>query len=99
MSTSPNILPAAANLAKAILTILISHKRILASDLDQRASWAYGASRLASAMGDEAAADLLSNIDITLSDLATRRLGEQEVLAELGNLLERISGNGQEVSQ
>ena len=97
MHTSP-ILPAAHQVARVVLTSLSYHKRITPDDIRQRGNWLYGAKMLASVLNDEVAADLLHAIDMRLLDLAAGQGTDGHIRTELGNLLERINGQGQEVS-
>ena len=98
MSDSP-ILPAAHQVVSAVLTSLSYHKTITPDDLRQRGNWLYGAKMLASVLNDEDAANLLHQVDMHLLDLAASPGTDADLRTELGNLLERIKGQGQEVSQ
>ena len=95
MTSSP-ILPAAHQVARVVLTSLSYHKRITPDDLRQRGNWLHGAKLMANAMNDQAAAELLQDIDLGLMDIAARPGTDADIRTELGNLLERISGQGQE---
>ena len=98
MTSSP-ILPAAHQVARVVLTSLSYHKRITPDDLRQRGNWLHGAKLMANAMNDQAAAELLQDIDLGLMDIAASPGTDADLRTELGNLLERINGQGQEVSQ
>ncbi len=98
MSDSP-ILPAAHQVARVVLSSLSYHKLITPDDLRQRGNWLYGAKMLASVLNDEDAANLLHQVDMHLLDLAASPGTDADIRAELGKLLERISGNGQEGRQ
>ena len=98
MSDSP-ILPAAHQVARVVLTSLSYHKRITPDDLRQRGNWLHGAKLMANAMNDQAAAELLQAVDMRLMDIAASPGTDADLRTELGNLLERISGNGQEGRQ
>ena len=98
MHTSP-ILPAAHQVVSAVLTSLSYHKRITPDDIRQRGNWLHGAKLLANAMNDQAAAELLQAVDMRLMDIAASPGTDADLRTELGNLLERINGQGQEVSQ
>lgn len=98
MSDSP-ILPAAHQVVSAVLTAITFHKRITPDDLRQRGNWLHGAKMLASVLNDEDAANLLHQVDMHLLDLAASPGTDADIRTELGALLERIKGQGQEVSQ
>ena len=98
MSDSP-ILPAARQVARVVLTSLSYHKLITPDDLRQRGNWLHGAKLMANAMNDQAAAELLQAVDMRLMDIAASPGTDADLRTELGNLLERISGNGQEGRQ
>ena len=98
MSDSP-ILPAAHQVARVVLSSLSYHKLITPDDLRQRGNWLYGAKMLASVLNDEDAANLLHQVDMHLLELAARPGTDTDIRTELGALLERISGNGQEGRQ
>ena len=98
MHTSP-ILPAAHQVVSAVLTSLSYHKRITPDDIRQRGNWLHGAKLLANAMNDQAAAELLQAVDMRLMDIAASPGTDADIRAELGKLMMRIKGQGQEVSQ
>ena len=98
MSDSP-ILPAAHQVARVVLSSLSYHKLITPDDLRQRGNWLYGAKMLASVLNDEDAANLLHQVDMHLLDLAASPGTDADIRAELGKLMMRINGQGQEVSQ
>ena len=95
MSDSP-ILPAAHQVVSAVLTSLSYHKTITPDDLRQRGNWLYGAKMLASVLNDQDAADLLHQVDMHLLDLAASPGTDADISAELGKLMMRINGQGQE---
>ena len=98
MTSSP-ILPAAHQVARVVLSSLSFHKLITPDDIRQRGNWLHGAKLLANAMNDQAAAELLQAVDMRLMDIAASPGTDADLRTELGNLLERINGQGQEVSQ
>lgn len=98
MHTSP-ISPVAAKLVTNLLAGLIARRETATSDLRLACNWLFGAHLLASAIGDPKAMALLNKAEVELRNIADRYGDELEVLAWLGNLLERINGQGQEVSQ
>ena len=98
MTSSP-ILPAAHQVARVVLSSLSFHKLITPDDLRQRGNWLYGAKMLASVLNDEDAANLLHQVDMHLLDLAASPGTDADLRTELGNLLERINGQGQEGRQ
>lgn len=98
MTSSP-ILPAAHQVARVVLSSLSFHKLITPDDIRQRGNWLHGAKLLANAMNDQAAAELLQDIDLGLMDIAASPGTDADLRTELGNLLERISGNGQDGRQ
>ena len=96
MSDSP-ILPAAHQVVSAVLTSLSYHKTITPDDLRQCGNWLCGAKMLASVLNDEDAANLLHQVDMHLLDLAASPGTDADIRAELGKLMMRIAGNGQDV--
>ena len=98
MHTS-HISPVAAKLVTNLLAGLIARRETATSDLRLACNWLFGAHLLASAIGDPKAMALLNTAEVELRNIADRYGDELEVLAWLGNLLERINGQGQEVSQ
>ena len=97
--TTPNITPVATKLVTNLLAGLIARRETATTDLRLACNWLFGAHLLASAIGDPKAMALLNKAEVELRNIADRYGDELEVLAWLGNLLEQISGNGQEVSQ
>ena len=97
MTTS--ITPVATKLVTNLLAGLIARRETSTNDLRLACNWLFGAHLLASAIGDPKAMALLNTAEVELRNIADRYGDELEVLAWLGNLLEQISGNGQEVSQ
>ena len=93
------LLPAASQVARVVLTSLSYHKRITPDDIRQRGNWLHGAKLMANAMNDQAAAELLQAVDMRLMDIAASPGTDADLRTELGNLLERISGNGREGRQ
>lgn len=98
MTTSP-ITPFAAKLVTNLLAGLIARRACATSDLRLACNWLSGAHQLAFAIGDPGAVALLYEAETSLRNIADRYGEEWEVLAWLGNLLEQISGNGQEGRQ
>ena len=98
MKTS-DVYPAAASLVCAMLKVMIDTKSTSADDPRRRANWAYGATKLADLLGDQDAADLLHEVDIALSDLASSHAGKDEVLAQLDYMLDCLLAKGQEGRQ
>ncbi len=98
MHTSP-ISPVATKLVTNLLAGLIARRETATNDLRLACNWLFGAHLLASAIGDPKAMALLNEAEVSLRNIADRYGDEHEVLAWLGNLLERIKGQGQEVSQ
>ena len=98
MTTSP-ILPVATKMVTNLLAGLIARRACATSDLRLACNWLSGANQLAFAIGDPGAVALLYEAETSLRNIADRYGEEWEVLAWLGNLMERISGNGKEVSQ
>jgi hypothetical protein len=97
MHTSP-ITPVATKLVTNLLAGLIARRACATSDLRLACNWLSGAHQLALAIGDPGAVALLYEAETSLRNIADRYGDELEVLAWLGNLLERISGQGQEES-
>ena len=91
------LLPAASQVARVVLTSLSYHKRITPDDIRQRGNWLHGAKLLANAMNDQAAAELLQAVDMRLMDIAARPRTDADLRTELGKLMMRIAGNGQDV--
>ena len=102
MTTSPMdgavspVYPQAANVARAVLSSLSYHKHISPDDIRQRSNWLHGARLLASALNDQAAAELLQDIDLGLMDIAASQGHDADLRAALGALMERVMGQGQE---
>ena len=96
MSNSP-ILPAARKLAASWLAGIIARQAFTPEDLRQASAWAFGAHFLADRLDDPAAAAFLRQLDADLYSLSL--IQGADIGAELGNLLERISGNGKEGRQ
>lgn len=96
MHTSP-ILPAARKLATSWLAGIIARRAFTPEDLRQASAWSFGAHFLADRLDDPEAAAFLRDLDGALYSLSL--LQGADIGAELGKLKERISGNGQEVSQ
>ena len=90
------VYPQAANVARAVLTSLSYHKRITPDDLRQRGNWLHGAKLLANAMNDQAAAELLQDIDLGLMDIAASPGQDADLRAAIGALMERVTGQDQE---
>ena len=90
------ILPAAHQVARVVLTSLSYHKRITPDDLRQRGNWLHGAKLLANAMNDQAAAELLQDIDLGLMDIAASPGQDADLRAAIGTLMERVTGQDQE---
>lgn len=82
MKTS-DVYPAAASLVRAMLKVMIDTRSTSADDLRRRADWAYGAEKIAAAMGDHDAANLLRTNGELLRDLASRQPDPEDVLVEL----------------
>lgn len=98
MHTSP-ITPVATKLVTNLLAGLIARRACATTDLRLACNWLSGANQLAFAIGDPGAVALLYEAEVELRNIADRYGEEWEVLARLCNLMERISGNGKEVSQ
>ena len=98
MHTSP-ISPVATKLVANLLAGLIARRETATNDLRLACNWLFGAHLMASAIGDPKAMALLNKAEVELRNIADRYGDELEVLAWLGALLERINGQGQEVSQ
>ena len=98
MTTSP-ILPVATKMVTNLLAGLIARRACATTDLRLACNWLSGANQLAFAIGDPKAMALLNTAEVELRNIADRYGDELEVLAWLGNLLERINGQGQEGRQ
>ena len=94
--TTPNISPAATKLATNLVAGLIARRETATTDLRLACNWLFGAHQLAYAIGDAGAVALLNKAEVELRNIADRYGEELEVLAWLGNLLERITCQGQE---
>ena len=96
MTTSP-ILPVATKMAASWLAGIIARRAFDPEQLREAGNWAFGAHFLADRLDDQKAAAFLRDLDGALYSLSL--LQGADIGAELGKLKERISGNGQEVSQ
>ena len=86
------LLPAARQVASAVLTSLSYHKRITPDDLRQRGNWLHGAKLMANAMNDQAAAELLQAVDMRLMDIAARPGTDADIRAEIAALVAPLPG-------
>ncbi len=96
MTTSP-ITPVATKMAASWLAGVIARRAFDPEQLRQASHWAFGAHFLADHLGDPEAANFLRDLDRDLYSLSL--LQGADVGAELGKLMMRINGQGQEVSQ
>ena len=96
MSDSP-ILPSARKLATSWLAGIVARRAFDPEHLRQAGTMAFGASFLAEHLEDQEATDFLRDLDRDLSSLSLDP--DADIGAELGKLMMRISGQGQEVSQ
>ncbi len=96
MHTSP-ITPVARKMAASWLAGIIARRTFDPGHLRQAGTMAFGASFLAERLEDQEATDFLRDLDRDLSSLSLDP--DADIGAELGKLMMRISGQGQEVSQ
>lgn len=97
MHTSP-ITPVATKMVTNLLAGLIARRACATTDLRLACNWLFGAHQLAYAIGDPGAVAILNKAEVELRNIADRYGEELEVLAWLGNLLERISGQEREAA-
>jgi len=97
MSTSTNILPVATKMASSWLAGIIACRSLFPDSLRQTGSMAFGASFLAERLEDQTAANFLRDLDRDLCTLSLRH--GADIGVELGKLMMRINGRGQEASQ
>ena len=90
------LLPAARQVARAVLASLAYHRHVAPDDLRQRAEWMFGAQLLAAAVGDQASADLLLSVDTALRELAINHRDTEDTLVGIAALMERVMDQGQE---
>ena len=86
------LLPAASQVARVVLTSLSYHKRITPDDLRQRGDWLHGAQLLATALNDQAAADLLQAIGTRLTAIAASPGTDADLRAEIAALVAPLPG-------
>ena len=96
MPTSP-ITPVATKMAASWLAGVIARRAFDPEQLRQASHWAFGAHFLADRLGDPEAANFLRDLDRDLYYLSL--LNGADIGAELGALLERVRGQGQEGRQ
>jgi len=96
MPTSP-ITPVATKMAASWLAGVIARRAFDPEQLRQASHWAFGAHFLADHLGDHEAANFLRDLDRDLYSLSL--LNGADIGAELGKIIERIKGQGQEGRQ
>ncbi len=86
------LLPAASQVASAVLNSLTYHRHVAPDDLRQRGDWLHGAKLLATALNDQAAADLLQAIGTRLTAIAASPGTDADLRAEIAALVAPLPG-------
>ena len=81
------LLPAARQVARAVLASLAYHRHVAPDDLRQRGDWLHGAKLLATALNDQAAADMLQAIGTRLTAIAASPGTDADLRAEIAALV------------